>query len=71
MIATLLSDLWPYLAGLIALVGGFFMAKQAGKTAERNKRTADRLKAMQEKSKIEKDVSNADRDSVIDANTRP
>lgn len=71
MIAAILSDLWPYIAGLIALVGGWFMAKQSGKKAERNKRTADRLKAVQKKNEIEKDVANADRNSVIDSNTRP
>jgi hypothetical protein len=57
-------------AVVLGMLGVFGLIRK-GRSIERDKRMADRLKAMQEKSKIEKDVNNADRDSVIDINTRP
>ena len=41
-----------------------------GKTAEKNKRLKDRLEGMKNAQKIKKEVSNADRDTVIDINSK-
>ena len=51
----ILGPFWPYIAGALAVVAGWFTARRSGVNAERAKRTAQDAKAYR---KTNEDVSN-------------
>lgn len=53
---------------VIAAVGWGFIK---GKSAAREKAVKRRLASIEQAQKIEKEMDNADRDTVVDINTRP
>ena len=63
-----------FILGAVVLAlagGGWYFIRRSGVNAERDKATKARLDGIAEHKKTEKEVANADRDSIIDINTRP
>ena len=60
------------LSAIFALIGAGLVAAiyVMGGKAEKNKTTAARLKGMKEAQKVEKEIDDADRDTVIDINSK-
>ncbi len=66
---SLLSELWPYLAGLIAGLVALWKAYDYGKKAEKNKQLERRIDAIKDKKEIENEVDSlapADLDQRFD-----
>lgn len=64
MLESLLGQLWPYLAGLVALIGGFFFARQSGKQAAKNEIAKAQAKARKEAQRVEREIDSLDADGV-------
>lgn len=47
LVLGLVPDIWPYIAGAVALVGGWFVAKRQGAKGERAKQAERTVKAVQ------------------------
>ena len=60
-----------YAAGALGLLAIAATIYSKGKTAEKNKRLSARLAAINEANKIKKEIDNADRDTVVDINSKP
>ena len=60
------------LYAVFALIGAGLVAAvyMMGSKAEKNKTTAARLKGMKEAQKVEKEIDDADRDTVVDINSK-
>lgn len=69
MIQILLSELWPYLAGLAGIIAGFFYVRQSSKAAGRSeaeqRANEQRLNNIHEAKHVENTIHQADDDSVI------
>lgn len=63
LIAQLIEAL-PYLAGLVALVGGFFFARQSGKQAAKNEIAEEQAQARKEAQRVEREIDSLDADGV-------
>lgn len=65
----LMSEMWPYLLGLLGIVAGIFTAYAKGKSKERDKHADDlrkqRLEALKKKEAIRNEVEAATDDDVI------
>lgn len=65
----LVSELWPYILGLIGIVAGIFTAYTKGKSNERDKYADDlrkqRLEALKKKEEIRNEVEAATDDAII------
>lgn len=65
----LMSEMWPYLLGLLGIVAGIFTAYAKGKTSERDKHADDlrkqRLEALKKKEAIRNEVEAATDDAII------
>lgn len=66
----IMGDLMPYLAGAVGIIGAWFFAESRGKKKEQAKRTEERLAGINNAQKIKKEVDDADRDTVIDINSK-
>ena len=60
-----------YASGALGLMAIAATIYSKGKTAEKNKRLSARLAAIKESNEIKKEVANADRDTVVDINSKP
>ena len=60
-----------YAAAALGLVAIAVTIYSKGKTAEKNARLKSRLEGMKNAQKVEKEIENADRDTVIDINSKP
>lgn len=58
MLELLIAKLWPYLLGAVAIVVGWFMARQQGKTAARTEDAAKINKTQAKAGKEVRDVQN-------------
>ena len=56
MIDFILGGAWPYIAGAVALVVGWFAARQSGKKSEQQKQIKRRLDAVQKARKNEREA---------------
>lgn len=69
MLNFILSELWPYLAGLAGVIAGLFYVRQSGKKAGRReaetKAREQRLKNIKEARNVENETSALDDDSVV------
>lgn len=70
MIGALFDSLLPWALTIGGAIAALFVARQSGKRSEKAKQIEARFKAMHRKKEVEKEVVDADRDDVVDANTR-
>ena len=70
MIDFILGEAWPYIVGVVALVAGWFAARQSGKRAERAKREKQRLDTIREVRGIERKVEGGSDDEILADITR-
>ena len=75
MIEFITGDLGQWLIGIVVAALAFFgygaVKKREGRKVERNKRNEERLDAIKQHQKTEKEIANAGRDSVLDINSKP
>jgi hypothetical protein len=62
----ILGPFWPYIAGALAVVAGWFTARRSGVNAERAKRTAQDAKAYRETNeRVSNETLSDDPDDVV------
>lgn len=67
MIQFILSELWPYVAGVSAVVAVWFFGTRSGKKSEQVKQVKNDNKGMQDAIKARKELDSMDDTSVRDA----
>ena len=62
-LSALLAELWPYIAGLVGLVGGWFYAKSRGRKEERDASELESAKALNEATDVDRKWDTYDSDA--------
>lgn len=71
MMNFILSQAWPYILGVAALVAGWFAARQSGKVSERSKQISDRIDSIKEAKSVHNQTSGmADSDITSDLKSK-
>lgn len=71
MLDFIIGDALPWIIGLLGFFASVGIAYFKGGSAEKGKQIKRRLEGMKEAQKIEKEIDDADKDTVVDINTRP
>lgn len=70
MIEAIFGTVWPYLLGALALLAGWFAARQSGKAAGRTEAKIDQLKADTKAAErarhVENETAAMDDDAILD-----
>lgn len=66
MIAALVTNIWPFLAGLAIVVAGYFFGRTRGVQTERTRQAVDDAQAGRTAREIEHDVNNLDETELRD-----
>ena len=69
MVELIISQIWPYILAGLALVAGWFAARQSGKAAARNEINETQAQARKESRRVEDEnasLDDADVDSRLD-----
>ena len=70
MLDLIIGSALPWILGIVAFFGSVAVAFFKGKGSEKAKQTEARLKGMKNAQKVEKEIDDADRDTVIDINSK-
>ena len=70
MLDFIIGDALPWILGIVGFFGSLVVVYFKGKGAEKAKQVKSRLDGIKEAQKVEKEIDDADRDTVIDINSK-
>ena len=70
MLDLIIGSALPWILGIVAFFGSVGVAYFKGGKSEKNKQIVRRMEGMKSAQKTEKEIDNADRDTVIDINSK-
>lgn len=70
MLDFIIGDALPWIIGLLGFFASVGIAYFKGGKAKEAKQTEARLKGMKEAQKVAKEIDDADRDTIVDINTK-